>query len=209
MPAASAPTRIKTMGTFSTLAILRERTRELHMQLETSVDLGTALDSVQSYSQLLLRYLSVYRPFEYLLKQQDAAVIEVVSQSYESKVALLERDLQALGVDGGASSLAAPPMLPRLNDLDSVLGALYVVEGSALGGQIIYRQLQQCLGLDADTGAAFFYGSGPQTGAVWKRFTVLLERHALRAEMVVDAAAAMFRAFEQGLSTATEKTRRA
>ncbi len=140
-----------------------------------------------------------------MLKQQGASIFDRVSQAYESKVTLLERDLRALGIDAGTIPGPAPA-LPDLHNLSSILGALYVVEGSALGGQLIYRQIQQTLHLDCDSGAAFFYGSGPQTGAVWKRFTAVLDQHAVQADLAVTAAIAMFHAFQQGLQMPVEST---
>ena len=46
--------------------------------------------------------------------------------------------------------------LPVINSLGRLVGALYVLEGSTLGGQLISRQLNQHLGLTLNTGARFF-----------------------------------------------------
>jgi heme oxygenase len=45
--------------------------------------------------------------------------------------------------------------LPVINSLGRLVGALYVLEGSTLGGQLISRQLNQHLGLTLNTGARF------------------------------------------------------
>jgi heme oxygenase len=196
----------------SALAVLRERTRELHTQLEVAIDVSAALVSVPSYIHLLLGYLNIYRPFEALLKKQDDTVLGLISETYQSRVELLERDLRALGVEPGElteASIGASVSLafPRLNDLDSVLGALYVVEGSALGGQFIYREIQQRLGIDAGSGAAFFFGSGEKTGAGWKRFITMLNQHVSEPERAAEAAVAMFGVFEEGLRSRPEVTK--
>ncbi len=46
--------------------------------------------------------------------------------------------------------------LPVINSLGRLVGALYVLDGSTLGGQLISRQLNQHLGLTLNTGARFF-----------------------------------------------------
>jgi heme oxygenase len=181
------------------LDVLRERTRALHAQLEDAVDLDRALGSLAGYVELLRGYLKIYTAFEAELGRQKN-LEGIVSQMYASKVPSLERDLRTLGVEMrslGESAERIP--LPPLNDLDSVLGALYVVEGSSLGGQIIYRQIQERLGIDAASGGSFFFGNGERTGAAWKRFMGILNQHISRPELAAEAAARMFGAFAYGL----------
>lgn len=181
------------------LEFLRKQTSKLHAQLEASVDLNKSLGSVSTYVSLLCRYLSVYRPFEEALLSGMADLLNATSWRYHSKVTLIERDLLALGPDLRTNQLARWPILPKLDNPDSALGALYVVEGSSLGGQVIYRDVQRRLGLDARSGAAFFFGAGTQTSVAWKEFTVMLEQQISDPELAASAACAMFEAFRQGL----------
>lgn len=60
--------------------------------------------------------------------------------------------------------------LPVINTVGQLVGALYVIEGSTLGGQLISRSLNQHLGLTLNTGARFFYGYGEQTALMWQSF---------------------------------------
>jgi len=182
----------------SPLAVIRSRTRPLHAQLESSFDLSASLASIPVYRDLLARYLSIYKPFEAVLAEESVETLALISWPQRSRVAQLERDLAALG---GQAAVIPAPRLPKLDDLSSLLGALYVVEGSSLGGQIIYRQIQQQLHLNATSGAAFFYGDGDGTGSSWKRFTSILEENITEPERAADAAEAMFLAFGQALSS--------
>jgi len=50
------------------------------------------------------------------------------------------------------------------------MGILYVIEGSTLGGRVIYKNIHQNLELDADSGAAYFSGYGELTEPLWKGF---------------------------------------
>jgi heme oxygenase len=63
----------------------------------------------------------------------------------------------------------------RLHSPEAAWGALYVVEGSALGGQLIARQLSERLGITAERGGAFFAGWGERTGSRWREFRELLD----------------------------------
>jgi len=75
-----------------------------------------------------------------------------------------------------------------LRDLADVMGSLYVIEGSALGGRVIAPQLRKSLGLDQGRGASYFHGFGGETGVMWANFRVLAalevgesSRHVVRA----------------------------
>jgi heme oxygenase len=59
-----------------------------------------------------------------------------------------------------------PPLHTRLQ----LLGAMYVLEGSTLGGQVITRQLALA-GIPLRT---YFTGYGTRTGPRWKTFCQLL-----------------------------------
>jgi heme oxygenase len=50
------------------------------------------------------------------------------------------------------------------------LGIMYVIEGSTLGGRILYKHVHESFGLSSERGAAYFWGYGEQTGILWKSF---------------------------------------
>ena len=52
----------------------------------------------------------------------------------------------------------------------AAFGAMYVIEGSTLGGTIIARRIRDALGLDETTGCAYFRSYGRATGAMWTAF---------------------------------------
>jgi heme oxygenase (biliverdin-IX-beta and delta-forming) len=59
---------------------------------------------------------------------------------------------------------------PALSANAELVGALYVVEGSTLGGQVIARQLQENFGYRAVSGARLFNGHGVNTMLRWNNF---------------------------------------
>ena len=113
---------------------LRAATAEVHERLHhhigfAAVQAGTV--SRATYVTLLGRLYGFYRPFE------------AAAHLSPERTRWLEIDLTALGVD-----TAARETLPRCTfqplSPDQILGARYVVEGSALGGRGMARHSTRC-----------------------------------------------------------------
>ena len=189
------------VSTNGVMDVLRVSTSELHARLEAQVDLSLALSSRDSYGKLLLRYFLIYRRLEKHMAEVPLTIQDALGWQERSKVELLRQDLCNL-------MLALPEdvtptrglCIPNLTDHNALFGALYVVEGSTLGGQIIYRRVQEELGIDRETGGRFFYGYGEKTGAMWKQFTVMLRQQVSDSGCAAEAAREMFHVFEVGLS---------
>ena len=70
-------------------------------------------------------------------------------------------------------------------------GIGYVFEGSTLGGRMIYRHVEEKLGVKYDSGASYFWGYGEKTGLMWKEFLEDLnsfESHSQEAEAIIAGA---------------------
>jgi heme oxygenase len=68
------------------------------------------------------------------------------------------------------------PALPRLDTTDAALGALYVIEGSGLGGRVIARHLMASLGVGAGSGGSFYCGLSAEAARQrWHRLCELLD----------------------------------
>lgn len=63
---------------------------------------------------------------------------------------------------------------PEVSTPASSLGALYVTEGSTLGGQIITKMIAKQLKLSSVKGFSFFNAYGPDTYKKWESFKRLL-----------------------------------
>ncbi len=150
--------------------VLRAATRDVHQRLHlhdgfAAVQNG-AID-MASYRRLLIRLHGFYIPFE------TAADIGSERSGW------LADDLRALGVDivTGRTGAMCPDM-PVPRTAAARLGALYVVEGSALGGRDLARHLSGLLGPDAVAGRRFFIGRGAGMGEAWRGYLSQLEAHA-------------------------------
>jgi len=122
----------------------------------------------------------------------------------------LERDLRALGV--GTQVLFSLPLCPHLPKVDTpstLLGCLYVLEGSTLGGLLLHRHFQQRFQIDANSGCAYYSGYGEETRAMWTQFVEYLKiaekRSNVDSSSAVDAAVETFEALEAWLELQESK----
>ena len=113
-----------------------------------------------------------------------------------SKLAALRHDLRLCGHDADPQD-GQPhvPDLPALPDRACALGALYVIEGSTLGGRIIARHLRRQANIPVE---AFHYLEiyANQSGEMWRAVCEALDASGDSAEAagIVRTAIAMFEA---------------
>jgi heme oxygenase len=158
---------------------LRAATARAHADLEnTRINRRLFEDdfSAAELADLLGRFVTVYRPLEDVLRRSEIAGL----LAYEPRLPLLLAGLDSLKTSVPSFDLA----VPILADLPSQIGALYVVEGSTMGGQLIHRHLifkypPETLG--------FFLPHGEKTAERWRDFLAEMETHLMHSE-ALDAA---------------------
>jgi len=190
------------LNQFSFHERLRQATSAEHRLAEQASDLLDPTMTVDGYADRLKKLYGFFQPMEAALGQAIVAlgidwVIGVRSN-------LILDDLNCLAIDWPAAcrpSAAQPPFdLRRKTDL---LGALYVVEGSALGARTIARHLQSELGLTEQSGASFFAEGGEPTVARWQRLLALLEAQAQSPadqQEIIESACRTFRRFVDAMT---------
>lgn len=167
---------------------LKEETKVNHQQLEKV--LIVKLKSVRSkneYAEILKLFYGYFGGLEVLIdKVIDTGLLP--DSERRRKTAALARDLEDLGSEIAAK--ASGTALPAINIHLQALGALYVIEGSTLGGTIISKMMQQQLNLTGG-GLSFFSGYGEHTTRMWDTFKEILDQQAQNPEQeaVVIAAA--------------------
>jgi heme oxygenase len=194
---------------------LRERTRAQHNATEALMPITAPGLTLPEYTGYLRALYTVLAPWEeYALSHCPAGLDWLVVD--RRRALLIEKDLRLLhAVVPPVPSFAADciPGLgvsgPHGSDAASFLGAMYVVEGSSLGGQYIARHLETTLGLTPDNGAAYFRGYGERTGAFWQQFkSVVAALPDSEEDRLVSAAQGMFALFALALSAAFAQTPR-
>lgn len=188
----------------SLLEALRTGTALLHTALEKRLPFFSERLDAQWYRRLLQAYYGFYQPMEAAL--YDSALIpEGFDTAMRVKTPTLLSDLYALGLDDHAiDTLPRCTQLPTFDTHAACLGALYVLEGATLGGQVLRREMAQRLDVNADNGGAFLNIYGVETGRRWKGFLDYLGDQPLDApakQHAVDAARSTFSCFEQWLDS--------
>lgn len=151
---------------------LKIETRPAHDRIEQAIDLERRIATRESYRSLLCRFYGFHHAWE-----QAAAPVAGNRDFFDRrcKTHLLIRDLQVLGMS--QDEIINLPQCRSLMPLPSshaVLGSMYVIEGSTLGGAIISREVERHLGLKAETGCAYFRSYGRDIGIMWKSFGAAL-----------------------------------
>jgi heme oxygenase len=88
------------------------------------------------------------------------------------KSGLISQDLLRLGAP--VPDLPRPGFLPAVKNQYEAFGALYVMEGSSLGGIHIVKMIQRKLPEISDA-TLFFSGYGDRTLEMWQRFKNILD----------------------------------
>ena len=190
------------------LQSIRIGTAARHARVEALVPVFSETFGFGDYVQLLERFYGFYRPFEKNLRVVSGLNTILPDWRERLKLPLLEQDLFWLGrTRAELDNLPVCSRLPPLDSDDMLAGALYVTEGSTLGGQIITRQLAKALSLHPGQGSSFFAGHGPETGSKWREFTAALCRIAAAGDesRIVSSAEDTFEASENWLASAVEQ----
>ena len=192
------------VGPPTLLEALRTGTALLHVALEKRLPFFAEHLDADWYGRLLQAYYGFYQPMESAL-YEGALIPDGFDQVLRVKTPTLVSDLHALGLDNQAiNALPRCCKFPPLDTPAACLGALYVLEGATLGGQVLRREVAQRLDLDANNGGAFLNVYGAETGRRWKDFLDYLGRQPLDTsakQHAVEAARSTFSCFEQWLDS--------
>ena len=204
MPRTSAASHARTadMSTFppprrsALFHRLRTQTAVAHRDLESRMDLASPSLGMPRYVELLRNFRRANGAYESVVGD---ALPHALRPTFESrrKTALLDADLRHFGAQPceRGDDLAAIARVVG-GDPFAAVGAMYVFEGSTLGGAVVARHLEQALGLATLQGRSYFTPYPGRTGAMWREFQAQVDDvvgddpHA--GDAAVGAAAATF-----------------
>jgi heme oxygenase len=160
---------------------IKKETAGLHVMLE-SLPLLTAIVSPgvtdrQYYCYLVLMQ-KITDVYEREMLRLLPGIISMPGQTSQSK--LIETDLEhieyTLPRETGISDYEIPP--GKLS-VPFALGFMYVMEGSKLGGKVIFKHIHRHLGYTEESGAGYLAGYGADTAGHWKKFLLALSLYAV------------------------------
>lgn len=166
---------------------LRKDTRPLHDQVEQAMASSRIMNddfTIKEYEQLLQKLYVAHSALEpVLLSFGELVSHPKLEATYRlNKRKAIEKDLSLLKVAPGDSRISEPV----IHNIVEAWGALYVLEGSTLGGAMILKQLTENPNLHLkDFNFYGYYGS--KTGSMWKQFkTSLIKALAERPDTYPD-----------------------
>ncbi|WP_420847309.1 biliverdin-producing heme oxygenase [Methylobacterium organophilum] len=151
---------------------LRAATAPAHAALERDLNWEAQIATLPGYRGLLERLRGFHETYETAI---GAALADDAFFAPRRRLALLDADLAHLGLDPGRILRLPAPAAPAWTGPAAAMGALYVLEGSTLGGQVIGRSLAQRHGFASTGGAAYYGAHGRAIGAMWRSFLERLE----------------------------------
>jgi heme oxygenase len=155
-------------------ASLKQATRTSHAELEKlMITRIRNTHTLPDYLRLLEIFYGFFKPVE---EKIDAHIDRGYLTDYASrrKSAAIMTDMTKLQPTV-AERLC--DNLPQITNTTESLGAMYVLEGSTLGGRIICKLLADNMGAQSPASFSFFGGYGDSTEGMWMQFKEKLDNY--------------------------------
>ena len=155
------------------LKYLKEETKELHREVEAvfygKQIMDSSLTKIQ-YTEMIVKNQYIFHSIEGILKTEFTDFFENLKyQPNLNRQDLLDKDIIYLGIQTVDFSVKLPTYLST----QEVAGALYVMEGSMLGGKMIARCLERNTNLDKISDY-YFYNSDKDIKTEWNEFRTFI-----------------------------------
>lgn len=147
---------------------LRENTALIHRELdEWLTPVFRKIDNTDSYSILLKSFYGFYEPvMKIIIEKIDSRYLPDLHNRRMPELIL--NDIAAINKPLNPIPFAS--RLPAINNASHAFGALYVIEGSTLGGVYLSKILAEKMQLSPQKGLSFFYGYGKKSRERWNEF---------------------------------------
>lgn len=172
---------------------LRAATGELHKTLDTSLyPLIQNMKTPEEYAKLLNTFYAYFKPVED--KVYNFISDEQLDDHNERRnTGYILHDLEQLDFK---NNIPLATNTPVIDNAAAAFGALYVMEGSTLGGKIIAKTIGGNLNLQNGSALNFFSGYKDQTGPKWLKFIEALNSFAAsnnNDDVIIEAAKDTFK----------------
>jgi heme oxygenase (biliverdin-IX-beta and delta-forming) len=159
---------------------LRDETRVAHSRLDETLGLLDRLNSPDQRGRLLAGYHWLHRETEAKIAPFLGAISDLDFPA-RRRSSLLAQDLAVLGHSAHLDN----PLRLDIHTSGAAFGALYVLEGSTLGGRVILKALK--LRGASLAGLRFLDPYGDNTGERWRSFLAILEREVKSSDQKIEA----------------------
>lgn len=183
------------------LAALRSATASRHTQLDSGLPVGAIDASLLDYTAHLGMLRAWLAPLGDWLAgfddgpQADAGL--AMRDRHDARLALIDADLLDAGIEPAASHAVAAPAWPPGASAAYRWGVCYVVEGSQLGGAVLYQRLHARL---APHPLRYLEGDAAGPGPRWRLFMQALRAQVRTPAEIADACSGACEAFDRILA---------
>jgi len=157
---------------------IKQATAHLHDQLEQKMFVGQIMDGSLTFEQyqtiLTVNYATHLAAEDFLFDNLSNEFRQKLDIESRIKLPSLLRDLEEINSATGSSPKNTPDFID-LNSDAAILGAMYVLEGATLGGNVIVKRLKtngQLLPYNLNY--HYYQVYGDQLGLKWKQFLEIL-----------------------------------
>lgn len=187
---------------------LRSATHPYHVRINQHpllVGLSSPEYLISSYRTVLVAYFHLYERIESRINQYLKNHHIPFDYNSRQKLSWIKDDLGFFQEDplSEINCPAAPIEFPEIESIGQLIGVLYPIEGSTLGGQVISRHLQLNHGLTPNQGASFFNGYAEETADRWEnfcQFSESIQSNTEQCELAEATAILAFNKFEETLN---------
>ncbi|MCY0970003.1 biliverdin-producing heme oxygenase [Chryseobacterium wangxinyae] len=152
---------------------LKQNTAEFHDAAEklfSSQKIFNKTFTLEDYKKIInTNYLMLLHSESKIFSTLSDKFSDKLHLNKRVKLPLIEKDLASLALKNQTASHDF-----EVNNENEALGAMYVIEGSTLGGNVIAKQLSKTEGFD-DVTFNFFGCYHENTGVMWKNFIEVLD----------------------------------
>lgn len=152
--------------------VIKARTKKMHAETESVlIPRIKEITNRQGYVELLALFYGFFEPLEKRISDFiNTDTLPDIHTRRKSGSIIKSMSNVAFTI------VATPGRLPVIHNVAQAFGAMYVLEGSTLGGKIISRMLQANVSLQLSTDSlAFFDVYGDETFEMWSRFKTVMD----------------------------------
>jgi heme oxygenase len=179
------------------VAALRSATASRHQELDSGLPIGAPDASLHDYAAHLAMLRAWLAPLQAWLAGFTDGPRFDLQFDLPGRLALIERDLAEPGMPAAPAPFMGGPDWPAAASPAWRWGVCYVIEGSQLGGAVLYQRLHERL---APHPLRYLKGDAAGPGPRWRAFMQALREQVRSPQEILDASAGACAAFDRILA---------
>ena len=156
-------------------SLLKSKTSKLHNEIDSLSNINLINSSIENYINYVKVLYKIIAPLEKIFSNYNELSKFFPNTKIHNKSCSLILDLKNLQID--FNDINYSKYIPRINSFEQVLGCFYVIEGSSLGNQYLFKKLSSIHGENLKNKMNYLNGLGKETFHNWNYFIDSLEKY--------------------------------